>query len=752
MADPLSFAASLIAISTLAGQVTKLTKHAIHASDEKLALEDELEDVKALTKQLEAICKEQWPAEHQGTVDEAQRILDDVIKKRLQSIETFLTKHFSGSTQLKPKHVTWAVVRRKLHTEKESLRGGKERLLNSFHILNSSITRSLHFQAAGISVGIEQLQTSQNNSIHNVIAKFDAHFASIGDMNTATQASLVDIAQLMQSLSVGVEQLNNKLEAGASLQQGSAPANAPTRPASPSSGISDAHWHQAQQVISCVIEGRQSKCALWCTCACHSSQKHLSSPSAIERLTGQLLIGFSVYSWLRARCNVPNCKRSSETRIRLRYKFPAWFLLSYSLTLAQSSDLGINLRFPQVRPCDADVFEMVAHGRLEALRNAFSAKTASIYDSEDTGGHTLLHRALITKNVDVIEFLLQQKADILAVNQKKNSSADIFWRNVLANGLPETAYRRLLPFFQDDKTYIEDGEFTIIHKIIFGQSTADLNTMLTDMPHLVNQRDAYGLSPLHWAATRGDVKSIETLLRHHAAVDILERGGSTPLIWGIDSANTKVTERLLDAKADPNAASYIWLDRAIHIACHEERFNVQIPVLLKFGADASASSRLRDSPLAFAATRDFASTVEILFPHTDPRKHSKAIMAAVKSNSLRSLRKLLELNADCHGVDAAGKTVLHHAAISGSDATLRILAVYKRRMPLQTTDDHGHYPIDHVAKRIERELPRDVLEMLFDVDDNKVTELEEDSGVELSDEDDDTEGDYEDAEEELIHI
>lgn len=48
MADPLSFIASPIAFGTLTVQVSTLVKHAPHHSDEVLALEDELEELKAL--------------------------------------------------------------------------------------------------------------------------------------------------------------------------------------------------------------------------------------------------------------------------------------------------------------------------------------------------------------------------------------------------------------------------------------------------------------------------------------------------------------------------------------------------------------------------------------------------------------------------------------------------------------------------------------------------------------------------------
>lgn len=528
MADPLSFIASLIAVGTLTVRVATLVKHALHYADEVIALEDELEDLKALAKQFETLCREQWPREHQTSIDEAKQILQDCIEKRLQNLQSLLAKHF-GKSKLRLKSVSWAIMRRKINTEREGLRIGKERLLNVFHLINTSTTRSLSFQPTQLSIELAHIRDSQDRNFRDIVARLEQSPVPRDDIQT--------VLQMLHQVQLGVDKMTRKLiHSGDSLQKQLSPNNGnnltpnilepmPSALATPNSNT-----QQVFPLLNCILEGRESKCALWCTCACHSSSKHLSLPTTLERLTGQLLIGFSVYPWLRPRCNLQKCKRSSETRIRLRYKFPAWWFLRYSISLlAQPRDRGITLRFQQVRPFDADVFEMVAHGRLEALRSAISLKAASIYDVEDTGGHTLLHRALITRNVDMIDFLLKQGADILAVNQKKNSAADIFWRNWLSNGMPETAYGRLVSHFTDT-TFIEEGEFTIIHKIIFQQSNASLDQMLVDLPHLVNQQDAYGLTPLHWAATRGDLQAIDTLLKHNANIHIVERGGSTPLI------------------------------------------------------------------------------------------------------------------------------------------------------------------------------------------------------------------------------
>lgn len=123
-----------------------------------------------------------------------------------------------------------------------------------------------------------------------------------------------------------------------------------------------------------------------------------------------------------------------------------------------------------------------------------------------------------------------------------------------------------------------------------------------------------------------------------------------------------------------------------------------------------------------AASRNFAITVEALFGATHPSKHTRAVVAAVKHNALQSLRKLVELGADCMGVDATGKTILHHAAIHGLDLTLTLLSLYEKKLPAQTADQKGYYPIDYAIERSDSGLSRLVFESLFETD--KVSDVQ----------------------------
>ena len=384
MIDPLSFTASLIAVSQLTAEISKSVKPTLQASDEVLALGDELEDLEALTKQWEVLCQEQWPDKHQASVDEAKRILDEIVKKHLQNIQELLAKCNRTSIFKAKANTLWAWSRKKINVERQGIRRGKDQLLNIFHLLNSSCTRPLSFQTTKISLDVENLERTQDQSSQNIVSRLEHYLGPRSSVQTST-SEITKIKEVVQRLETRLAQ-----EGGNTQKQLDAEL-APNTPEPTSKALtpSKPDRQQAYQMISCVLEGRESKCALWCTCACHSSWKQLSLPSSLEQLTGQLLVGFSIHSMLRSRCNVQSCKRSSQTRVRLRYRFPAWFSLAYSINFrAQTEMPGTSLRFPHVRPSYADVFEMAVHGRLDDIKSAFTTRKASIYDIEATDGHT----------------------------------------------------------------------------------------------------------------------------------------------------------------------------------------------------------------------------------------------------------------------------------------------------------------------------------------------------------------------------
>jgi hypothetical protein len=96
MADPLSITASVIAVSTLAAQLTKFIAHALHASDEVDAFKSELEDLQVVATRMRLLYEEQWTPEHQASVDQIKRILDHELEPQLRVLDAYLSKQFSN--------------------------------------------------------------------------------------------------------------------------------------------------------------------------------------------------------------------------------------------------------------------------------------------------------------------------------------------------------------------------------------------------------------------------------------------------------------------------------------------------------------------------------------------------------------------------------------------------------------------------------------------------------------------------------
>lgn len=52
--------------------------------------------------------------------------------------------------------------------------------------------------------------------------------------------------------------------------------------------------------------------------------------------------------------------------------------------------------------------------------------------------------------------------------------------------------------------FVEEQDYTQLHKIVLGLSMLDLEEAIRDRPEDVNKTDIMGRTPLAWAACRGD--------------------------------------------------------------------------------------------------------------------------------------------------------------------------------------------------------------------------------------------------------
>lgn len=118
--------------------------------------------------------------------------------------------------------------------------------------------------------------------------------------------------------------------------------------------------------------------------------------------------------------------------------------------------------------------------------------------------------------------------------------------------------------------WFESGQFGTRPKVLAEAFTcACFNGCMTVVEYFLNKRidpgggDNTGLNAIHWASNRGQLKTVELLLKHHAPLERLNSYGGTALGGAVWSAvhepkpdHPAVIEALLKAGAQLSAAEY----------------------------------------------------------------------------------------------------------------------------------------------------------------------------------------------------
>jgi ankyrin repeat protein len=77
--------------------------------------------------------------------------------------------------------------------------------------------------------------------------------------------------------------------------------------------------------------------------------------------------------------------------------------------------------------------------------------------------------------------------------------------------------------------YLESRCFTLIHKIILGLSSTDLDLALSDSTEHTDTKDSRGRTAISWTTARGDRTKMTTLLQHNANPNIPDVQGHFPI-------------------------------------------------------------------------------------------------------------------------------------------------------------------------------------------------------------------------------
>ena len=392
-------------------------------------------------------------------------------------------------------------------------------------------------------------------------------------------------------------------------------------------------------------------CRPGCPCTCHV-QTRSSTPGLIDRVFGQLFVGYAGLPLVNAKCDTHSCEKNQAAQVSVEYWFPLGFVWSKILRLQMTYQphIGPQFELSTLRrvPDSAQCVNFALTGNIDGLKYLFKKGLASPRDVSTTRGYSVLRWAMYGKQYQTCKFLFQAGADpdYRPIAVSDNSPRNKAHQFLLMGGLCDEDVEALRCLTRGDD-FIDEQNYTLLHRIILGLSLADLEEEICLHPENLNTTDVMGRTPLAWAACRGDDRAIVTLLSHGAEVNTLDVQHSGVVGHAADRNYATCVRLLLEAGADPDIASAhgYKVGNPLNVAARNASDPLVLKTLLDFGADVDSCGIDGMTGLIHAARRDNASFGILL----------------------------LEYGANINATSAAGQTPLTTAVAYNSHNILRLL-------------------------------------------------------------------------------
>ncbi|KAK5718347.1 hypothetical protein LTR15_008074 [Elasticomyces elasticus] len=424
-----------------------------------------------------------------------------------------------------------------------------------------------------------------------------------------------------------------------------------------------------------------TSCPRSCSCNCHLTAL-VKTPQWMNQVTGLLFMRYSGTPLLYpSKCSTTRCKERHQSRINASYYFPWWMFHRMIEIVARwdsSTSPTVNLRVMRVLPDNAALFAHAREGSTAGIQDLFLRGLASPYDIRGTDGRSALHIAIYNGHVSTAQFLLDQKADREYKDRYFTSAVEACWQI----SLQKLPFRTIEPCVIGGPTeysdFIDERDFTSVHKIVLGISSLSLDDYLSLSNADIDKKDVMGKTPLHFAAARGDLNAVLTLLRHGADPNLTTDALWTPLIEAAMSSNHRTLRPLLMAGARidaQNKAGQTALSMAASIRDDLRyldpllEYQTNIHLTDKAGLTALHRSCIRDRLESARRLITLQADVDAL----DEKGYSTA-HTCVLHNSHNVLKLLLESGARADRLATNGRTLLHDAAVVGDLSTIALLS------------------------------------------------------------------------------
>lgn len=261
-------------------------------------------------------------------------------------------------------------------------------------------------------------------------------------------------------------------------------------------------------------------------------------------------------------------------------------------------------------------------------------------------------------------------------NSPRNKPCDFVLQGFLSKQAEDT-----LLCLTSGSDWVEEQDFTILHKIATGLSFKDIEETIQLHLDEVDALDAMGRTPLIWAAARGDSCAVGHLLSHGADPNVLDIQWTGAVSYAAERNHLLCVRLLLEANAapDPVLPTGVHLGSALNCAARNGTDPLVLKTLLDFGADTEASGVDKITPLIHTSRTDNVNFAMLLLEHGADINAATAagqtpLTTAITLNSHHVLRLLLDRwfeYSTCPRL--SGPNLLRTAALFADEETLKIL-------------------------------------------------------------------------------
>ena len=284
-------------------------------------------------------------------------------------------------------------------------------------------------------------------------------------------------------------------------------------------------------------------------------------------------------------------------------------------------------------------------------------------------------------------------------------------------GLNPTQHQ--LKLLQPKKDEYDEEEVSPLHVASYYNKTEFIKTLIDDCQQDINSQDSNGTTPLMIAAKKGNIETIEELLKYNASKSATNKHGQTAILIALKYNQPEAANIIIQALPEPTLNLSATDNSGYNVLhylgyCNDENI---LNVIEKYiYVDDMIESSINPScsvPLHIAALNGSTQTVKWLLNHgASPAVENcmgqSPLLLAIKNNHAEVVDLLLEVSSP-EIPDNYGQLALHYAAAVGCSVEIIQKIYNKFPKAMNKMDTNGNFPFHNAVKSNKR----DVLDFFF---------------------------------------